>query len=205
MSTLHARINYCKKPKVNYRVGLLIIFLCAIACNALGLSLTAKQQYPFTLLTDDYGILNDHDLSYYIEYVRPATFFPKKEAMGYIYWQCFPRENISITLEDYGDFVKEFGKKDTIGQLEMKAIVKSGVFHEYIMKNLGLVKDFQKQFNSWRKLMKNEKYVCLAGSFISRSQSMENGIKRDVSGWTFERLKTKKGCVAYLNNDCNES
>lgn len=198
-----AIINNYRKLKINQWASLLIVFLCSISCNALGISLAAKQKYPFTLLTNDYSILNEYDLSFYLSYLRPAPFFPKKEAMGYIYWQCFPRENISITLEDYGDFVKEFGKEDTVGQLEIKAIVKPGVFHEYIMKNLDFVKDFQKQFNSWRKLMKGEKYVCLAGSFISRSQSTENGINQDVSSWTFERLKTKKGCVAYLNSDCD--
>src|SRR5471030_1725586 len=96
-------INHYRKPKINYRASLFIIFLCAISCNALGVSLAAKQKYPFTLLTNDYGILNDHDLSFYLPDLYPAPSFPNKDSIYYIYCQCFPRENISVTLEDYGE------------------------------------------------------------------------------------------------------
>lgn len=82
-------INHYRKLKVNCLVSLVIIFLCGISCNALGVSLAAKQKYPFTLLTDDYGILNEHDLSFYIPYLYPAPCF-LKEGSSYIYWQCFP-------------------------------------------------------------------------------------------------------------------
>ena len=39
--------------------------------------MAAKQKYPFTLLTNDYGILNDHDLALYsyIRNINPAAFF----------------------------------------------------------------------------------------------------------------------------------
>lgn len=194
-------INHYRKPKINYRASLFIIFLCAISCNALGVSLAAKQKYPFTLLTDDYGILNDHDLSFYLSYIHPAPFFPKKEAMGYVYWQCFPRENISVTLEDYGEFVEEF-KKDTVGELNIEVMAKPGVFHHYCLRRAWPVNDLQKEFTRWHKLMNKEKYVCLAGDFVVRTQTIENGKKNDVSLWGFERLKTKKGCVGYLGSSC---
>jgi hypothetical protein len=181
---------------------LLIIFLCAISCNALGVSLVAKQKYPFTLLTEDYGILNDHDLFFYLSYLRPASHFPRSGS-GCIYWQCFPRENISITLEDYGYFENDSRKEDdTVGNIAISAMVKPGIFHHYLIERAWPVKEVKKGFNNWRRIMKREKYVCLAGSFISHSQPVENGIKRDISSWTFDRLKTKKGCVAYFDGDC---
>lgn len=193
-------INHCRKLKINYRVSLFIIFLCAISCNALGVSLAAKQKYPFTLLTNDYGILNDHDLSFYLSYMHPASHFPKRGS-NCIYWQCFPRENISITLEDYGEFVEEF-KKDTVGELNIEVMAKPGVFHHYCLRRAWVVNDLQKEFIHWRKLMHKEKYVCLAGEFVDRTQTIENGTKNDVSLWGFEQLKTKKGCVGYLGSSC---
>jgi hypothetical protein len=194
-----------RKPKIKcWIASLLIIFLCVISCNTLGISLAAKQKYPFTLLTNDYGILNDHDLSFYLSYLHPAPFPPKKEATGCIYWQCFPRENISITLEDYGYFENDFRKgKDTLGNIEISAMVKPGVFHNYLIERAWPVNEVHKGFNNWRKLMKGEKYVCLAGGFVSHSQPVENGIKRNIFSWSFERLKTKKGCVAYFDNNCD--
>lgn len=194
-------INHYRKPKINYRASL-IIFLCVISCNALGVSLAAKQKYPFTLLTDDYGILNDHDLSFYLSYIHTAPHFPKTVGEGYIYWQCFPRENVSITLEDYGYFEEDLGRKDTIGNIEIRAMIKPGVFHEYCIRKVWTTQYFQGVFNQWRKLMAKQKYVCLAGDFISRQEIVENGTKRDVSGWFFERLKTKNGCVSYFDGSC---
>jgi hypothetical protein len=193
--------NY-KKPKIKYWTSWLIILFFSISCNAAGISLAAKQKYPFTLLTKDYGILNDHDLSFYLPYLYPAPFPPRK-GTDYIYWQCFPRENISITLEDYGYFEDDFRKgEDTVGNIEISAMVKPGVFHHYLIERAWPVKEVQQGFNNWRRLMKGEQYVCLAGIFISHSQPVENGIKRDVSSWAFQRLKTKKGCVAYFERNC---
>lgn len=173
----------------------IILFLCAISCNALSINLAAKQKYPFTLLTQDYGILNKHALAFYTQYLKPAPFLPKED-FGYIYWQCFSRENISITLEDNGYFAEEFGTKDTIGDLQITGMVKPGVFHEYSMRRAWPTGGFQQVFNHWRNLMKGEKYVCLAGNFVSRSQTTENGIKRDISGWIFERLKKIHHCLS---------
>ncbi len=64
------------------------------------------------------------------------------------------------------------------------------------------VADFEKRFNKWRKIMKGEKYVCLAGDFVNFEHKKENGIERDVYNWIFEKIKTKKGCDSYLHS-CN--
>lgn len=194
--------NNYKKPKVNW-ASWLIILLFSISCNAEEISLVEKQKYPFTLLTNDHGILNDHDLFFYLPYLYPAPFLPKKGS-DYIYWQCFPRKNISITLEDYGYFENDFRKgNDTLGNIEINTMVKPGVFHRYLIERAWPVKEVQKGFNNWRRLMNGERYVCLAGIFISHSKSVENGIKKDVSSWAFQRIKTKKGCVSYFDRNCD--
>jgi hypothetical protein len=136
----------------------------------------------------------------YLSYMHPASHFPKRGS-SYIYWQCFPRKNISVTLEDYGEFVEEF-KKDTVGELNIEVMAKPGVFHHYCLRRAWPIKDLQKEFTHWHKLMNKERYVCLAGEFVVRTQTIENGTKNDVSLWGFERLKTKKGCVGYLGSSC---
>ncbi len=42
---------------------LIITLLClAIVTDANAVSVSAKKKYPYPLLTDDYGILNENDL-----------------------------------------------------------------------------------------------------------------------------------------------
>ena len=62
------------------------------------------------------------------------------------------------------------------------------------------VTDFEKIFNKWRKIMKDEKYVCLAGSFMFREHKMEDNKERENYQWVFEAIKTKKGCDSDLYN-----
>jgi hypothetical protein len=56
------------------------------------------------------------------------------------------------------------------------------------------LKSFHAVFNLFERLMKKEKYVCLAGDFISvEEESTELGKKIKTYWWIFKNLKTKKG------------
>lgn len=192
--------NY-RNTKMKYCNYALIALLWGISLNAWSVDTLTKQKYH-SLLTEDYNILNKKDLIYAFKGMPPRP-FSLENSGAYQYWRCFPRENISITLEDMGYSSEDFGWKDTLADLEISGMVKPGVFHEYGMRSVWPVKDLQKLFNSWRRLMKGEKYVCLAGHFVNYSEPSDYGIKRKVYGWIFDRLKTKKGCVAYLNSNCD--
>ncbi|MHB1946748.1 MAG: hypothetical protein ACYCQI_01365 [Gammaproteobacteria bacterium] len=177
---------------------ILIIWL-ALASNAYSISLATKQKYPYPLLTDDYGVLTDNDVAAYAWGLKPRPFTPDEISGGYTYWQCFPREYISITLEDTGYSSEDIGWEDNYGDLRIHVQINPQISHEYEMRSRWPVRDFERRFTTWRKMMKNEKYICLAGGFSDRKRKLENGKTQEIYSWTFEKIKTKKGCDSYFD------
>lgn len=178
-------------------VAFFFLYLICIEANAL--SLDAKKKYPNVLLSNDYGILSENDLgdfSWGFPKNNRSPFNPK--GIGGNYWQCFPRESIKITLQDSGFSTDDLGWRDNIADLKIEVWVNKNLVHEYEMRKLLSVADFEKKFNKWRKIIKDEKYVCLAGDFVNYEHKKENGIEQEVYGWIFEKIKTKRGCDSYL-------
>jgi len=184
-------------------LGVLFLWI-GIFLKAGAVTVEAKNKYPYPLLTDDYSILTENDLAAYTWGMRPRLFTEKEDSGGYNYWQCFPREIISINLEDMGYSSENFGWKDTLADLRIEVWVKPGVVYRYFMRAVRPVHNYEKRFHEWHKLMKGEKYVCLAGSFGRREQKLENGKELSVYSWTFDKIKTKKGCNGYWD-DCDRT
>lgn len=175
----------------------ILIWLALSTAHAVTLS--AKHKYPYPLLTEDHKILNERDLAVYTWGLTPRQFTDKEPSGDYYYWQCFPREQVSVTFIDSGITYVDLGS-DTAADLEIRVAVKPGVYHEYGMRRGWTVAQYQTDFTRWHKLMKNEKYVCLAGSFIGREETVENDIHNETYGWIFEAIKTKKGCDSYFGS-----
>lgn len=186
-------------------VFIFVILIGILATSfAEAVSVSAKKKYPYPLLTEDYGILADTDLAAYTWGLKPRPFTPDEISGAYTYWQCFPREKISITLEDTGYSSEDIGWKDNYGELLIRVQINPNLVHLYYMRRNWAVRDFEKRFNLWRKILKGEKYVCLAGEFSNRERKMENKTLSETYNWTFEKIKTKKGCDSYLFN-CHPS
>ena len=187
----------------------IIIFFIScfiVSINAHAVSAGAKEKYPYTLLTNDYSILNDNDLAAFT-WEGTAKPFSAEAARGeYNIWQCFSRKNVMVTLSDTGRSSDEMGWKNNVAYLEIHVFTdkymesKADIKHVYEMRtNLSIV-DYQKRFNKWLKLMKGEKYVCLAGHFVDGEKELRNGKTWITYGWIFEKLKTKKGCDSYFDS-----
>lgn len=194
-------MKFYKKNNVK-NFAIFTVFIClAMVSNANAISAAAKQKYPYTLLTDDYGILSENDLAAFTWGLKPRLFTAEEISGEYKYWQCFPRERISITLKDTGYSSVDVGWDD-IADLQIEVVINPYLSHKYDMRARWGVKDYEKRFNLWKKLMKGEQYVCLAGEFSDRKRKMKNGKTKEIYSWTFERIKTKKGCDSYLES-CN--
>jgi hypothetical protein len=175
-----------------------ITFLCLLACGEVdAISSSAQKKYPYVLLGADYGILDENDLGDFSWGETPKPFNPAH--FGRNYWQCFPRESIQFMLKDAGFSVEEVGWRDNVADLEIQVWISPTLIHEYSMRARWAVTDFEKRFNKWRRIVRGEKYVCLAGDYVNREYRVENGIKREVYNWIFEKIKTKKGCDSYLH------
>jgi len=178
-----------------------LFFLISISLSASVDTVAARKNYPYPLLTDDYGILNENDLAAYTWGMKPRPFSDKEMSGSYYYWQCFPRDTISITLEDTGYSSKYVNRKDTLSELKIEVWAKHGVVHRYAMRAWQPFHRYEKEFHLWHKLMTGERYVCLAGSFDDKAQKIENGKTILVYSWTYKKIKTKKGCDGYWD-DC---
>lgn len=173
---------------------ILIIFFC----DTLAISKGAQKKYPYSVLTNDYGILNEKDLDTLKLGVKPPTFLPE-EGHSFLYWQCFPRDRISISLKDMGYTSEDIGGKENYSALKIMVSNDSNAYHEYSMRRVWATSTYADRFNLWLKLMRNEKYVCLLGDFVYRKK-----IKGAITQyWIFEKIKTKKGCDSYFAGDCD--
>ena len=176
---------------------LLLTFLLILSAKIFAVNLEVKKKYPYTLITDDYRILNEQDLVRYARGMPPRP-FNLKDSGAYNYWQCFSREKISITLKDFGYSTEDVGWEDTLSDLKIRIYITPKIIHEYQMRRPWPVSENLPRFKLWHRLMAGQKYVCFAGSFGSKKEIIEEAIPREIYYWIFEKIKTKKGKDSYL-------
>ncbi len=188
--------NQPLKIKIIY----ILVMTVFVFCETYALSEALKKKYPHSVLTDDYGILNQIDLNSVLDGVYPPISSPKK-GYGYIYWQCFPRQQVKISLEDTGYMSESHDETDA--EITITATGKDSVIHQYGMRRNWPVLGQKERFNQYLKLMQAEKYVCIAGTFIESEEKTIEGVKHHTYYWVFEKMKTKKGCEAYFEDGCH--
>lgn len=152
----------------------------------------------FILLNRDGGILVKDDFLKSIQGLNINKYSAKKLNFDYVYWQCFKREQISLSLIDTGYQADEMNGKDTVGRLKINVSDSMHWYHQYEMRSNWPVADVQTRFIHWRKLMEGQSIVCLAGRFVDKQLVDEYGQSKVVYSWVFEALKTKKGMDSYF-------
>lgn len=181
----------------------IIIIMALLSDHVYALSPILQKKYPLLILTDDYGILSENDLTPYLkqhDYKYEKYSNEPNQGGGFNYWQCFQREQVLITLEDTGEPLElGYPKLGTIAHLTITVESKSNVSHVYWMRRGFSVRTFLAMFIKWQKLMRDEEFVCLAGSSGNRRiGSTHNNQKKEIYDWTFDKLKTKKGIYSYF-------
>jgi len=159
-----------------------------------------KQKYPYQCLTDDYGILNEADLSHYIRGIKPRKF--STHNAGLVYWQCFPSAAVSVYLRDFGYTAEEWGPDENVSDIEIIVKLKNGITHEYGMRRPHGINEFKRRVQQWNELKRGQQYVCLSGSFVNRVNKIIEGEEREINGWIFDRIKSKKGCSGFFETTC---
>ena len=102
------------------------------------MNVSLKQKYPNTVLTNDYGILNDIDLDSHLDGVKHPPKFSKKSKV-FIYWQCFPRNSVRVSLQDLGYSPEDDDESDikyngeNEASLTISVLSKNHIVHKYIV------------------------------------------------------------------------
>jgi len=164
--------------------------------QAFGLDAVTISKYPHILVTDDYGILNEHDLvdDRYGPTLGPLLYDQHNKLYG-CYWKCFKTATFKSKCR-YIEF-NEAWRQHT-GDLSLSIVDDDGIVNEYGMRHALRIKECKQGVRQWKKLIKNEDYICLHGDFTSSNVKNIDGKEQKVYGWVFNKLKTKKGCDGYF-------
>ncbi|HSW75977.1 MAG TPA: hypothetical protein VLG50_02970 [Candidatus Saccharimonadales bacterium] len=173
----------------NNSLLLFIIFLLP-SSQLFSINQESLKKYPYQLLTNDYGILNESNLKRYTEDMNVEPFTGKFNDIDY--WQCFPTKNVTVWYEK-GDYDPD--EKITHGSPYIQAKTNSTTIYEYVLRRAFSLEYAQNKVKKWQQLMKNQQFVCIGGSFVKTNEKNQL--------WVFENLKTKKGCDSYFSGWCS--
>ena len=155
---------------------------------------TLQSKFPYSLLGDDFEILNEKDMAINTCEASPAPFSEKFSESPY--WQCFETKNAKLFCDGHG---YDEDEKDFLTVLVI-AGKREGRYHEYITRRAIYYSVCQDFLKDWQRFTKNEKHVCVSGPFTS-NEIKKNG--QAYSLWIFDKFKTKKGCMPYFVGGCS--
>ncbi len=157
----------------------------------------SSKKYPYQLLTNDYGILNESNLKRYAEEVNIEPFTGKFNGLDY--WQCYPTKHVTVWYEK-GSY--DLDEKITHGSPYIRIKTNSTTTYDYVLRRAFSLDYAQNKVKKWKQLMKNQQFVCIGGSFVKTNEKIQNGKREFKHLWVFENLKTKKGCDSYFSGWC---
>ncbi len=153
-----------------------------------------KKNFPYALLTDDFGILNHDDLKIN-QCIAAPSLFSENESTPYPYWQCFDTKDAKMKCEGR---IYSAEEKSRMSMLVITG-KRNDNLNEFISRRPMKLKMCHLYLRDWAKFTKNEKHICISGGSIS-SEINKKSQKKSV--WIFDRYKTKKGCGSYFNGMC---
>lgn len=174
---------------------LIVIVLIGLVCT---IFFQKSTNTKYGLITHGYGIVTDDDLAYDRFHRIIVPYNPDKHT-GSLYWQCFPKKNVTVKYSTWRD-------NDPMGAWNIIIILCTPeiiVQHNNELQIYGDRRahpfDYCRDFvREWKKLTKNENIVCLNGDGGNYSETEGQKYKY----WTWEKFKTRKGCNSYFDGQC---
>lgn len=181
----------------NFSLLLCIIFLF-FGIRLFAINPESLKKYSNPLISNDYGILNEANLKRYTDDIISEPFNWK--ITGFDYWQCFQTKKVFVWYER-GDYDSD--EKITRGHPHITIEIHPTEIHDYVIRRGFSIEYAKEQVAIWKRLIKNQQYVCVGGAFAGTHEIVKNGKKIIEHGWIFENLKTKKGCDSYFSGWCD--
>lgn len=182
-----------------------IIFVILSLATSIGFAKSTaidkvSSKYPYNLLTPGYKIVTDDDLAY-DNYRRKIGPYDPKTSLSSLYWQCFPTEAVEIGFDAWvgQDGMGPAGGIYTMCSIKISVRAKEDpqLFVDRRGHQIQFCLDFA---NEWKKLIKGQKIVCLDGE--GGSYADEDKHLGRYKLWTWDKLKTKKGCSSFFAGEC---
>jgi hypothetical protein len=162
-----------------------------------------STKHPYNLLTLGYGIVSEDDLAY-DNFRRNIGPYDPENSLGALYWQCVPVENVKAGFGAWvgTDGMDAYDKIKTMCMLDISIEIgnETQTFTDRRAHPIDFCLDFTKE---WKRLTKNQKYVCLDGEGGAYYDEDKNTGRQKL--WTWDKFKTKIGCYSFFDGDCNTS
>lgn len=156
--------------------------------------LSAKLKFPYSLIGDDFGILNEQDLAANTCTAIPEPFSLK--SIAFPYWQCYATKDVSFECDSGGIPDPHEGMQGLI----VIQVNSQNSGNDYVARrpwDISSCKEFRKRFLL---LTKSTSQICISGSFM---ETTSKGKDEQVTSWVFDKYKTTKGCDSYFVGDCD--
>jgi len=146
------------------------------------------------LLTSGYGILTDEDLA-----INAWSGVGKR-------WQCFPVHAVKpeMRIWEDSDDINLIHQDFKLCSLQIRAVRNEElqIFGERRAYGIGRCHEFMK---NWEMLIQGESFVCINGEREFMGEEIDGNIKKLIRHWTWDKIKTKKGCFGYFGRECELS
>jgi hypothetical protein len=152
-----------------------------------------KSSYPYALISDDFGILSAVELALSGCRGIPKPF--KKDFDPYPYWQCFETDLVKFKCS-----TDEKINKPRTSSILSFVVASKPLRQEYLIRHVLEFNACVNYRNEWKKAIKNQKYVCFLGEFLSTVQRLGG---EPYDDWTFVAYKSKILCTSYFEGRCD--
>ncbi len=162
-----------------------------------------RIRYPYGLLTDDFGIVSEDDLAVDTWRGIPHPYEESGSNGGYPYWSCFPARQTSTSYETWRA-ADPMGRADrivTLCSLEFVAENETEI-HRFVGRRAYPIEQCRYFKAEWKRITHGRPYVCFNayGGEAEPRKAREEGKTEKV--WTWDRIKTKSGCMSYFDGEC---
>lgn len=155
-----------------------------------------KEKYPYTLIGEDYQLLNEDDLAIR-SLVAKGEPFSLTKSTSHAYWQCFSLKNSNFECDESSSDPMENGAAGALIAIVLK---KEGITHEYLSRRGISLELCNKHQQKWLSLTKGQEHVCVSGEFIN---PLKENLNKPERAWIFVSFKTHLGCDSYFDGDCS--
>ncbi len=154
---------------------------------------SAKAKYPYSLIGEDFGILNEADLAANTCDAQPQPFSLASDSL---YWRCFESKEVKFLCDSSGAADPNEG---VMGLIVLSANTKAG-HHDYIARRPWPIADCREFGRTFAAAIKETQHLCISGSSPRKSADPRD---TRTTTWNFEKYKSSKHCGSYFEGHCD--
>jgi hypothetical protein len=114
-------------------------------------------------------------------------------------WRCFPIKDVEVKYRTWRD-ADPMGPYDVIVTMcDFEIWANSKPFQNVYSGRRAKQEDYCSEFRAaWNRITQGEEQICMDGETLTKGEPEEDeNSKKMVVSWTWDKIKTKKGCYSF--------